>query len=138
MQIQLPSSYIGQKFAKFRFQYITGVLSNNIYIDDINIVNGTVGINEAENNSFNFNTFPNPASESFDISYTLMHAEDLTINLYDVQGRLIKQIESKHETPGTYQNRVFAKSFGLASGVYMLKMFTTDGVVSKKLIYTNN
>ncbi len=135
--VSIPlNSYAAKPKVKFRFQFITGTLSNNIYIDDVNIT-GVVGINEELNPAFEFNAEPNPASQSFTVSYLLKNPEDVTVNLYDLQGRFIRQIESGHQSPGAHQTMVDGNSFNLASGVYILKMFTPDGVVSKKLVYTN-
>ena len=131
------SNYAGKKNVKFHFLFKSATLSNNIYIDDFNIT-GTVGLNEQENAAFSFDAYPNPATESFNISYELKQPEDVTISLYDLQGRLVREIEKKHLAPGTYENKIEAKSFDLNSGVYILKMQTKDGLISKKLVYSGN
>jgi PKD repeat protein len=143
VSIPLPtsgtSSVVGKSNVKFHFYLQTGLLSNNIYIDDINInYTGALGVSEEPVTSFEFNAVPNPASQSFMVTYFLKQSEDLVINLYDLQGRLIRQLVNTHESPGSYENTIDGRSFNLASGMYVLKMITSDGVASKKLIYSKD
>ena len=105
---------------------------NLISIDDI-MIRGTLfnGINENKND-LALNLFPNPATDNVQVSYTLTAETTVTINLYDVTGKLVAT-ESKGEQPN---GRHFANinTSSVAKGFYTVKVVTNNGQSTSKLI----
>ena len=125
----IPDEYVNKTvdLAEFASQekviikfVFTSNYGNNVWIDNVNIFNGPVGIEENEDNSLSI--FPNPAKEVLNIS------SDKTIDqidVYDVNGKLVKTYTSV----GSILNIK-----DLATGVYMLNVTTEDGVIVKKIV----
>ena len=66
--------------------------------------------------------FPNPASEFSAISYTLTKSGDVSLNLYDVVGRLVKVLHKGYQNSGQYKYNLDVRE--LANGTYFLVLST--------------
>lgn len=91
------------------------------YFDDVSF-GGSVGITEEE--LINIQVYPNPAVDRWTI------ASDATINqldLYDTMGRMVRSIEVK-------DGLVTLDASALASGTYLLRIHTEDGIQLRQLI----
>lgn len=92
-----------------------------------------VGINEIENpNTLNlFNVFPNPANNSATFAYYLPENEKISLQLFDMQGRLIKTIFN-----GTQQQGIHSAGLDLTDivqGLYVYSLTTENKKMQKKL-----
>lgn len=107
---------------------------NLISLDDVMIRGtlSTIGINENDANNLGLHLFPNPASDNVQINYTLTAESTVTINLYDVTGKLVAT-ESKGAQPN---GRHFAhiNTSTLAKGFYTVKVSTDFAQSTSKLI----
>jgi len=77
--------------------------------------------------------FPNPAQKEINIQYTLPKRTDVKISIYDVTGRLVKNIVNENQKHGTY-----SKSFditNLSQGIYFIKLNTSDKSIVEKAIF---
>ena len=110
------------------------ISSNNIFLDvnDAKItVTGTVGVEDFAFN--NFGIYPNPSKGVFNIEFTPANQDKIQINLYDLRGRLINQVE--YDDVST--NGMFKKQLNysyLNSGMYFLVVKNGDKSATKKLI----
>lgn len=103
---------------KIRFENGGG---NNIYIDDINIANSSVGVGELDADAIS--VYPNPANESFKVD----GAKGASFKLYSITGQLVNQ--------GTINNTVENINLSnLHHGVYTLELTSNGSVVTKKII----
>jgi hypothetical protein len=50
--------------------------------------------------------FPNPSQEFNNIQYTIVEAGDVTIELHDQEGNLVKTVVNQYQEAGTYTQRV--------------------------------
>jgi len=101
----------------FRFESGGG---NNIYIDNINLLNpNQVGIEE---NTYQFSIYPNPTQEILNINSN--STKEFNVLIYDVTGRII--FESKLP-----ENEIFDVS-SLSKGVYFIA-FSKDGSLVSQL-----
>lgn len=73
---------------------------------------------------------PNPFVSSTSIRYILQTASDVSIEVYNQQGNLIKVLVNAHQQPGIYN--VSFSTGGLASGSYLVKA-VKNGVVTQSL-----
>ena len=76
--------------------------------------------------------YPNPFNPSTTISFTLDKDGFVSLNVYDVSGRVVGSILNKEMTAGTYD--VGFNATGLASGVYFYKLKTADQEMTRKMI----
>lgn len=75
------------------------------------------------------NARPNPFSNEVTISYSLDHAADISITIYDAQGRTINEIYSGRQEAGNHSvlwNRKDHTGMRVAPGLYMYS-YTIDG-----------
>lgn len=89
----------------------------------------TVGMEEEEFNAMNINIFPNPASDLIAIQIIDLVKEDLTIELFDIAGKLI---ETKNINKGT--TIAFFETETLYNGTYILKISDSKNSISKRVV----
>ena len=122
-------SYLESDFRiKFIFESDGG---NNLYIDDVNI-NGPVTIKE---NKFldNLVVYPNPTEGIATLSfYTNKELENVSIDLYDIIGKKIKEIHNGELLTG--DNKFLINTLAYEKGVYFIKINNNGNSVLKKLI----
>ena len=117
---------------RFRFRYVSGAYSNNIYIDNVNL-NGTVGVVPVSTEDFHLLVYPNPSSATTTISYYLPTGAPVQIGLYDVAGRQLKELTRDDESAGQHSLNLYSE--GLANGIYFIKMNCGSATpVTQKLI----
>jgi photosystem II stability/assembly factor-like uncharacterized protein len=76
--------------------------------------------------------YPNPFNPTTTFRFTLPSQDFVTLNVYDVSGRLVSKVLSKEMTPGEHVVRFDAA--GLVSGVYFYRLETSAGVQTKKMV----
>jgi hypothetical protein len=114
----------GQGLVRFKFEAVSNN-GNNIYLDDINIENWTVGINEPAMQKIAI--YPNPAAHQITIDANGI-VGDAVVTIYDLQGKLLlnKHIDASKSITVDVSN--------LAGGLYMVKVSSTSGDSFQKLI----
>ena len=83
-----------------------------------------------------FSIIPNP-STSFEIGYTIPNNDRVTLNIYDVSGRIVRTLVNNHVGAGYYRiswdgRDTHGKS--LSSGIYFAKIYTSEFKDIKKLV----
>ncbi|MCF8381394.1 MAG: T9SS type A sorting domain-containing protein [Bacteroidales bacterium] len=94
-----------------------------------------VGISEfkpAKNDSFFENIYPNPFSNSTNISYSVKTTGPVTFRILDISGKEVSQIREGIKSPGSYSTELNSKN--LDEGVYFLQMNSGQGSETKKII----
>ncbi|MEX0681576.1 MAG: T9SS type A sorting domain-containing protein [Balneolales bacterium] len=76
--------------------------------------------------------YPNPFNPVTTISYDLPEAAEVTLEIYDVTGRLVDVLISGHQQPGRHQTRFDASS--LSSGGYIYQIRAGGFLKSRKLM----
>lgn len=71
--------------------------------------------------------FPNPVSERLQLQYELPQQDRVSIRLYDQQGRLVHSILENQLQPAGPQEQDITLPSRVATGVYVLSIFTTQG-----------
>jgi hypothetical protein len=88
----------------------------------------TASINQNSNANFSFNAFPNPSSEFIAVQFSGLLREDITVSLYDINGRKIQdQIVQAGSTIGYFDVRT------LYAGEYILKCANNEVVGQKRV-----
>lgn len=70
--------------------------------------------------------FPNPYKEVTSIGYILSRASMITIEVSDMNGKLVKRYLQGLQSPGQYTMPFSAKSNGWSAGTYMVTVWCDD------------
>lgn len=76
--------------------------------------------------------YPNPFNPTTTIQFSLPALDRVTLNVYDVSGRLVATVLDRTMEAGPHVVRFDAS--GLASGVYFYRLETNAGVETKKMV----
>lgn len=106
-------------------------VGNNLYMDDINIVDNYIGIENIEAN-LNLNLYPNPSEGVINLDFTLLEQHSISVNVTDMLGRVIETIASKSYQSGETTLTIGAGAY--QADVYLANI-TIDGQgISKKVV----
>jgi hypothetical protein len=95
---------------------------------------GVSGIDKLNTNDMVMGLYPNPADNSTTVNVTLSTPQKISLEVYDVQGRLVRNVANERISEGTHQ---FPISLGdMADGIYYVKLITETSTYGKKLIVT--
>jgi 5'-nucleotidase len=94
--------------------------------------NSTNGINNIDYKLHD--NYPNPFNPVTNIKFTVEQNSPVNVSIYDVTGRLIKNLLKENKEPGTYT--IQWNATGLSSGVYFCRMMSGNFNSVKKLILT--
>lgn len=101
---------------------------NNLYIDNINIAVGTVGVDETVLNQA-VTVFPNPSNGVFKVGINMPTASDLNLSVYSIHGQ---QVIAKSLVGFTSGNLDFDMST-VSAGVYFLRVEAEGTTIVKKI-----
>jgi len=92
------------------------------------------GIPIPESLSFTMHdAYPNPFTSLTTIDYELTREEDVVINLFDTNGRLLRSLVNAVHEPGSYTTRISGAELG--NGVYYCVMQSAEGSCTKKIVH---
>ena len=86
--------------------------------------------------------YPNPFNPETWIPYQLSKPTDVTLTIYDINGRVVRALDLGHQAAGIYQNRSRAaywdgrNAFGesVASGIYFYTLTAGDFTATRKML----
>jgi hypothetical protein len=105
--------------------------------DTISVDVGPTGIGAPLAKTELFPNYPNPFNPSTTIRYTLSTRQHVRIEVFDVAGARVKKLVDEDRPAGvqrTEWNGRNASGEPLASGVYLIRMQTRDGVFVRKAV----
>jgi len=79
----------------------------------------------------NFDVYPNPSNDIFNISFVSEEVQDLSIRVVNMLGEVV-YTEGLEKFVGEYTKQVNLKDY--TKGVYFLEIVTNQGVVNKKIV----
>ncbi len=79
------------------------------------------------------NNFPNPFNPATKINFQIPIQQSLKINLYDINGKLVKEIAAQEFLPGSYQ--LFLDFTDYSSGIYFVRFEVQKNVVTKQITF---
>ena len=101
-----------------------------------NLVEGLpeVGLADVKQNAgqTSIRLYPNPADNRTTLNYTLSSSSRVTLNIFDMNGRLISTMDKGNQSAGSYTQIIDLNS--LSKGVYMIQILTSNSVETAKLI----
>lgn len=125
------SSFIGQSQVLIQFRGISKY-GNNLFIDNINILN-TTSINETSQ-EFDINVYPNPFNNIATISYSNTENQNVTITIFDALGKQITQINKGELSAGKYTEQFDGSN--LPAGIYFVNITAGNSSITKKVSIT--
>nr|MBC8233700.1 T9SS type A sorting domain-containing protein [bacterium] len=86
--------------------------------------------------------YPNPFNPETWLPYQLAQSEDVTISIFNLQGRLVRQLRLGHQPAGYYLSQSHAAHWDgrnesgerVASGVYMYQLVTQSFQQTRRLV----
>jgi len=79
-----------------------------------------------------YNAYPNPFNPSTTINFFIGDDQFISLNIYDLNGRLIKDFSIKHLLPGSH--KIIWKPNNMISGIYFIELLAENFRATKKLI----
>lgn len=129
------SAVLSQTNVKFKFVFTSDANgdNNNVYVDDINIMNPSIGIAENMQDALSYNVYPNPSKGNVFVSFNTDKAQIVKLELIDMLGRTIDTPVNKNLAAGDYEF-TFGGGKQLSSGVYFSKLTIGGYTYTKKII----
>jgi subtilisin family serine protease len=90
------------------------------------------GINKVTSDAYAFGVYPNPAQNTTMISVKVIKSEQVSLEIYDMLGALVKTITKEKLQEGNHEFNVSISD--MAVGVYQVKLSTETTYSTKKLI----
>jgi hypothetical protein len=122
---------VGKRNLLFKFEVVSNS-GNNVYIDDIN-VGGPTSVQTIQAQDIGLSVYPNPFSSGTRVSYQLENNEHVSLQLVDLSGRIIQNIQNEVKSAGSHTADI--NSAGLESGVYFLRVQIGNAVITEKVIH---
>ena len=125
---------------KIRFSLVTNgsVTSDGIYIDDIrlagynSITTGITSENEIPLKYDLSQNYPNPFNPSTSISYQILQGGNVSLKVYDINGKFISELVNENKPAGNYE--VPFSGEGLSSGIYFYRIETGNFSQTKRMM----
>lgn len=149
------SSMLGSKVFSFNWKapdtnignvtfYTSAVAANgNIEKDDGDLVytksevikpaNPAAALDAEGSNKLIINVFPNPAQKSVSVKYETKNAGKVTIEINDVNGKLVEVLLNEHAASGSHVNN-FDLGNKYTAGVYFIKIKTAEQTSGQMLV----
>ncbi len=87
-------------------------------------------ISEVQKDNFKLNLYPNPAKDFLNISFILDKKRDIKLNIYSLEGKLLKNISYRENLKGEFNKKLSIKD--LKNGTYILETISEN-----KKLYNN-
>ncbi len=116
------SAYLGSSQVFVKFRTITNY-ENNLYVDNININDGTIPQSIHNTDGFALSLFPNPTEGNASIRFNTPAGGDYTMLITDITGKLVY---SEAINTVSAENLVMIPSASFEAGVYHVRL--TNGV----------
>jgi len=110
-----------------------GALSGTLFFDAAQyyVPQVSTGVEEVTDSWGNFSVFPNPIKTEATIEYNLKNNSDVSIEIYDLSGKLIETIYSASNSIGEHTTR-WIPNENTTSGIYFAKIQATNLLTGEK------
>lgn len=139
--IDTAFTIFGKLGSKIPFGGVSGFVNNQYLVGavriDTNFTNGdvygkfiqkfSVGIPENQSRKLSFNLYPNPTSDAVTLKLDNINNTDLTVNIYNLKGAIVKSEELK-------QNQQQINVEDLGNGIYMVEIKSKEWTEKRKLL----
>ena len=121
------------KNAIFRFDVISNA-GNSVWLDDINVSQWYSGTQTLETDDVTAAIYPNPARDVATLELNLSVAMPVTIDICDVQGRVVQSITKKYMPVG--KSMITLGNPAVDNGtIYLVRIQTRNGFITKPITF---
>ena len=85
-------------------------------------------------NRINIEAYPNPFVDNANIGYTLTDEAKVSVEVYDMQGKLVTSLFEGNQKTGSYNLNFNGKNFATGSGIYIVKLTVNGDVYSNQMV----
>jgi hypothetical protein len=119
-----------------RFGFGFGKFTGKVYLDNVSIekVIPTIASILPENLP-GFSIYPNPTSGMIELSNNSIYRTPVTAKLYNLHGQLISTLWKEERLNTGNTARVNLNELGLQKGIYFVKVTTSEGSGSQKIVF---
>lgn len=104
-------------------------LFNDLAIYPIVVIGGTTGLSSVTKNDLTFyGSYPNPASDKVNIRFALANRADVTIQIMDINGRVVNTIKESALTTGEHTVSLATATMPSGEYLYIIRTSAGDGV----------
>jgi hypothetical protein len=125
-------SFLTNTHAMFKFVFKSNG-GNNIFIDNIRIINNTSGIEDETQYISDLAIQPNPVTDNSSIILSLENPSKVNIKIIDVLGREILTVVNDYLDSGKHIFTVKYDDFS-SKGIYFVKTTSGSEIITKKII----
>ena len=126
------SVFVSQAAESFEFE-ITGKPKGIVLDPENSILKEKFGDEIEIVNGFElYQNYPNPFNPETKIEYTINKSSDIRLDVYNVNGKLIKTLVKQRQIPGNYFVTFSGENF--SSGIYYYVLVSDENIVSKKMV----
>jgi len=116
--------------------YGTNNRRNGTWITEINWDDDTfLSVNENNKAKVSNIVYPNPSDDEVNVQFNIDKAESLRFSLYDMQGKLVKQLLREFTKKG--ENLFSFSMQPLPAGVYILSIESSDSIIHQQKLIKN-
>uniref|UniRef100_UPI00249434B6 T9SS type A sorting domain-containing protein n=1 Tax=Seonamhaeicola maritimus TaxID=2591822 RepID=UPI00249434B6 len=105
--------------------------------EDFDCSDDTGGWGKTAGDKVSFTAYPVPFENEVNVSYKFEYDTDVNINVYDIKGALIRQVENTNYIKGTIDKTTIDLS-RTDNQMYFVRLTTSKGTLIKKIISTSN
>lgn len=118
----------GDGHVMFMFEFTSGDLSNNFYIDNIRF-DAAVSVDENELRATNLNVYPNPADDHLFIELPAVNGDE-TLMIYNAAGQLVYEASAEVNV-----TKMAVEVADWAKGVYHVQWVTPHSTLQSKFVH---
>jgi hypothetical protein len=85
-----------------------------------------------ENFEMELASYPNPFNNNTTVAFNLDEAQNVTISIYDMNGKMVKEISNGQMDEGAH--KIFVNTEDLTSGFYILRVNTATNVSNRNIV----
>jgi hypothetical protein len=115
-------------FAILVTEFRSGIIIGNEYVALMITVDNSLGMNSIQS-QYSISIFPNPAQNQASITCNLSPQSQPMLSILNLDGMKISEMELN-----PYQHQFIIDVSKFPSGVYILELLSSDGVIGKKLV----
>ncbi len=105
----------------FRFQfYFENDGGNNIFIDNINLISPTVGLEDLDRRNLNLELYPNPTDDISTLNFQLIGDRDVMLQVMDISGRIVHTDDLGSMSFGEHSLQLDSSPW--SSGIYTVRL----------------
>src|SRR5581483_11296219 len=108
--------------------------AHGIYTQNITSLSQITRVNEVPDQiaADDMKVYPNPVTSKASVSFNLQHSEEVTLHVFDEQGRLVQQMNQGKMTEGNHTLALDASA--CAPGIYFCSLNMGGKVVTKRIV----